>query len=73
MTRESLIGYLSTNLSGKKEDNEIKVRQLIDAKDQHLSQTEILQLFGNDSTNISALTDEVDTYLQKVKIIDPAV
>lgn len=73
MTRESLITYLSTNTSGKKEDNESKIRSLINAKDQHLSQTETLQLFGNDISHISAFAQEVDTYLQKVKIIDPAV
>jgi hypothetical protein len=73
MTRESLITYLSTNTSGKKEDNESKIRSLIDAKDQHLSQTETLQLFSNDTSSISTFAQEVDAYLQKVKIIDPAV
>jgi len=73
MTKESLITYLLNSLGGKKEENEIKIRSLIDAKDQHLSQTETLQLFGHDSASISTFTKEIDTYLQKVKIIDPAV
>lgn len=73
MTRESLISYLSTNLSGKKEENEIKIRRLIDAKDQHLSHLETLRLFDNNSDTLASFTHETDTCLQKVKIIDPAV
>lgn len=73
MTRESLIAYLSTNISGKKEENELKIRRLIDAKDQHLSRTETIQVFGNNTEVLSAFTQETDAYLQKVKIIDPAV
>lgn len=73
MTRESLIAYLSTIMSGKKEENEFKIRSLIEAKDQHLSRTETIHLFGNDENSFPAFTQEVDMHLQKVKIIDPAV
>lgn len=73
MTRESLIAYISINISGKKEENEFKIRSLIEAKDQHLSRTETIQLFGNNESSISTFAQEVDMSLQKVKIIDPAV
>jgi hypothetical protein len=73
MTRESLLAYLSTNIVGKREESEIKIRQLIDAKDQHLSKAEVIQLFGGSIDTVLAFAHEIDTYLQKVKIIDPAV
>ena len=60
-------------MSGKKEENELKIRSLIEAKDQHLSRTETIHLFGNDENSFPAFTQEVDMHLQKVKIIDPAV
>jgi hypothetical protein len=68
MTRESLIAYLWTNLTGKWEDNEIKIRTLIESKDQHRSRQEL-----EDSSPIASIASEVDLLLQKVKIIDPAV
>lgn len=73
MTRESLVAYLATNISGKKELNEAQIRSIIDAKDQHLSRVETIQLFGKDTSDMSIFTNELDTLLQKVKIIDPAV
>lgn len=72
MTRESLIAYISNGLRWSRDENETKVRALIFAKDRHLSKS-------GDINNISELdmlisiAEEVDTLLQKVKILDPAV
>ncbi len=68
MTRESLIAYLATNLVGKKEDNEVKIRTLIELKDQHRSRQEL-----ESSSSLASIAISVDELLQKVKIIDPAV
>ena len=68
MTRESLIAYLATNLVGKKEDNEVKIRTLIELKDQHRSRQEL-----ENSLSLASIATSVDELLQKVKIIDPAV
>jgi adenine-specific DNA-methyltransferase len=74
MTKESLIAYLVNNLKGKKEENEEKIRQLFDFKEQFLLNEQILhkeqkEIFIKLSNSIY----EVDEILKKVKVLDPAI
>ncbi len=74
MTKESLIAYLVNNLKWKKEDNEEKIRQLFDFKEQFLLNEQILhkeqkEIFIKLSNSIY----EVDEILKKVKVLDPAI
>lgn len=71
MTKESLIAYLVNNLKWKKEENEVKVRQLFGLKEQFLvTKSEITEdIFDV----LASIITEVDTLLKNVKILDPAI
>jgi len=71
MTKESLISYLISNLKGKKEDNERKVRKLFELKEKFLiTKSEITKEVFDE---IADIIDNIDVLLQKVKILDPAI
>lgn len=71
MTKESLIAYLVNNLKWKKEENEEKVRQLFDFKEQFLvTKWEITESVFD---KLASIITEVDELLKKVKVLDPAI
>lgn len=71
MTKESLIAYLVNNLKWKKEDNEVRIRQLFDVKEQFLvTKWEITEEIFD---ILASIITEIDELLKKVKVLDPAI
>lgn len=71
MTKESLISYLISNLKGKKDDNERKIKILFDLKEKFLTKRE--EITEDVFKELWDIIEEVENLLQKVKILDPAI